>query len=95
MKKIQVPSKLLLVLSVLLGLATFIFDYLKFESSLSFTQWQYIHEILTVVIILLFYTFVKQKQFLNEAKLSLNLKNLIKLLTALYLWVLVFKFFMI
>ncbi len=92
MKKIQVPSKLLLVISVLLGLATFVFDYLKFESSLSFTQWQYIHEVLTVVIILFFNAFVINTPFLTQTKLSIILKNFIKLLTGLYLWVLVFKF---
>ncbi len=92
MKKIQVPSKLLLVISVLLGLATFVFDYLKFESSLSFTQWQYIHEVLTVVIILFFNAFIVNIPFLTQTKLSIILKNFIKLLTGLYLWVLVFKF---
>lgn len=92
MKKIQVPSKLLLVISVLLGLATFVFDYLKFESSLSFTQWQYIHEVLTIAIIIFFYAFVKNSNFLTQTKVSLNLKNFVKLLTGLYLWVLIFKF---
>jgi phosphoserine phosphatase RsbU/P len=94
MKKIQVPSKLLLSISILLGLATFVFDYLKFESALSFTQWQYIHETLTIVIILFFYGYVKETVFLLQTKLSNILKNLIKLLTGLYVWVLIFKFIM-
>ncbi|KAA3617335.1 MAG: GAF domain-containing protein [Calditrichaeota bacterium] len=94
MKKIQVPSKLLLIISVLLGLATFVFDYLKFESSLGFPQWQYVHEVLTLVIIVFFYGYVKNLAFIKQEKLSITLKNFIKLLTGLYLWALIFKFFM-
>ena len=92
MKKIQVPSRLLLLISILLGLATFFFDIIKYESSLSFSQWEYVHESLTVFIIIFFYGYIRNKPFLNQTDLSVNLKNFIKLLTILYVWVLVFQY---
>ncbi len=92
MKKIQVPSKLLLIVSALLGLVTFFFDLLKYESSLIFSQWEYINESLTVIILILYYNYIKTKSFVTQTKLTVNLKNFIKLLTGLYLWVLVFQY---
>lgn len=92
MKKLQVPSKLLLIVSVLLGLVTFFFDILKYESSLVFAQWEYINESLTVIILILYYTYIKNKSFVIQTKLTVNLKNFIKLITALYLWVLVSQY---
>lgn len=92
MKKIQVPSKLLLIASILLGLVTFLFDILKYESALSFTEWDYINESLTVLIAFLFFGYIKDKALVSQTKISLNLKNFIKLLTGLYLWVIVLKY---
>ncbi len=92
MRKIQVPSKLLLVASILLGLVTFFFDILKYESSLSFTEWVYINESLTVLIVLLFYGYIRNSSLVSEIRISLNLKNFIKLLTGLYLLVIVLKY---
>lgn len=92
MKKLQVPQSLILVVSILLGLVTFFFDFLRFESSLSFVQWEFVHEFLTVLIIIGFYYYIKPKPWLNMSDLVLNLKFFIKLLTGLYLWVFAFKY---
>lgn len=92
MKKIQVPAKLLLIVSFLLVLVTFFFDILKYESSLSFSQWDYINEGLTVLAILFYYGYIRNKSFVNHSQIALILKTFVKLLTALYLWIMISKY---
>jgi serine phosphatase RsbU (regulator of sigma subunit) len=92
MKKILVPSKLLLIVSFILGIITFFFDVLKYESSLSFSQWDYINEGLTLLVILFYYGYIRSKQAVSQTSITPNLKLFVKLLSGLYLWVMIFKY---
>lgn len=92
MKKIQVSTKLPLFASILLGLVTFFFDILKYESALSFNEWDYINESLTILIVLLFFAYISNKPLVNQTTISQNLKNFIKLLTGLYIWAIILKY---
>jgi len=87
MKNIRFPSKLLLIAFVAFGLITFFFDVLRYSSSLTFSQWEYLDELINLVNIVIFYFYIKQFSFLNTTDIHKNLRNFIKILAGLYVWV--------
>ncbi len=87
MKNIRFPSKLLLIAFIAFGLITFFFDVLRYSSSLTFSQWEYLDELINLVNIVIFYFYIKQFSFLNTTDIHKNLRNFIKILAGLYVWV--------
>ncbi len=91
MKKNPFPEKIALLLIVVLELLTFSFDVLKFSSSLDFSSWNYLNELINFVILILFYFYIKDKAFVNHTHIETNLKIFLRLLGGLYIWALVWK----
>ncbi|MBN1408547.1 MAG: SpoIIE family protein phosphatase, partial [Calditrichaceae bacterium] len=74
-----------------LVLITLLYDVLKFYSSVSFTTWNYINETINILIVILYYLYLRTRLFYNESNVQKNLKNFIKLLALLYVIVFSFK----
>lgn len=84
MKRFSIPKSFLPVIIGILWIITLFYDVLKFYSSVNFASWNYINETVNVLIVFLFYLFLRTRPFYNESNVQKNLKNFIKLLALLY-----------
>ncbi len=94
MKRIQLPAQLLLLLIALVALLTFAYDLLRFYSSLEFITWSYIHEAFNILIVILFYRFLKNRPLFDEPLPQKNLKRFIIYLAILYVGIIISKTFL-
>jgi serine phosphatase RsbU (regulator of sigma subunit) len=91
MKWFRISPKILIAIIVLLSVITFLYDVLVYESSLNIKSWNYIKELFSLTIIFCYYLYLKTKHIFSEADVQKNLKNFIKLLIFLYLFVFISK----
>lgn len=87
----RIPSQILVVLIIILSIITLAYDFLEFYSSLSIKPWNYIHEVLTVLTLYLYFLYIKKKSIFTETSVHSNLKNFVKFLALLYITVLVLQ----
>ncbi|MEJ2053402.1 MAG: hypothetical protein P8X42_05735, partial [Calditrichaceae bacterium] len=85
MKRINIPKPFLLGIIGFLGLITFLYDVLKFYSSVNFTSWNYINETINICIVISYFLYLRSTKFYNDSSVQNNLKNFIKLLASLYI----------
>jgi sigma-B regulation protein RsbU (phosphoserine phosphatase) len=91
MKRISIPKSFFPVIIGVLVLITFLYDVLKYYSSVNFASWNYINETINLLIVILYYFYLRTRPFYNETNVQKNLKNFIKLLALLYVVVFSFK----
>ncbi|MGD9488967.1 MAG: GAF domain-containing SpoIIE family protein phosphatase [Calditrichaceae bacterium] len=91
MKRIHLPTQLLIGIIVFNSLITFAYDVIQYFSSLNIQSWNYLHESFSVLTIYFYYLYLKRKSFFSVSDVQTNLKNLIKFLAILYILVLVLK----
>lgn len=91
MKRIRIPSPLLIGIIGLIGIITLLFDVLRFYSSVSFQTWNYINEALNLGIVFFFFLYLRTRPIYTEINVQKNLKSFIKLLAILYIIILISK----
>lgn len=91
MSIIRIPSQILVALIIILSIITLSYDFLEFYSSLSIRPWVYIHELLNIIILYLYFLYIKRKSIFTETSVVTNLKNFIKYMAILYIIVLLLQ----
>jgi len=85
MKKIQIAPKLYIITIVLLSIITLLNDLFSFYSSINVQSWNYINEGINALILIIYFLYLKNTSFFNELVVRAQLKQLIILLTILYI----------
>ena len=80
MKRISIPKSFLPGIIGVLVIITLFYDILKYYSSVNFASWNYINETINLLIVVLYYFYLRTRPFYNETNVQQNLKNFIKLL---------------
>jgi len=84
-------SQLLIVLILIAGFISFIYDLIEYYSSLNFQLLSYVDEALALGNVLLFYLFLRKRPLAFENDVYKNLKSFIFLLGVLYVVVLLLR----
>jgi len=91
MSIIRIPPQILIAMIIILSVITLSYDFLEFYSSLSISTWKYAHEGFNLLILFLYFLYIKGKPIYVETNVTTNLKNFIKSLALLYFTVLILK----
>ena len=92
MKKLRIPAQLFLIAAGILSIVTLAYDVLEFYTALEFRLWNYIHETLSIAILVLYFLFLKTRPLYNERRVQTNLLWFLKLLAAFYIFYLLARF---
>ncbi len=94
MKRFNLRSYLPIILILIISLIAFIFDVLKFYSSVDIQSWSYIHESLAFINMVVYYLYLRKRPLFKETDVKTIIKNFGVLLAALYILVLLNKQFL-
>ncbi|HGY56916.1 MAG TPA: GAF domain-containing protein [Caldithrix abyssi] len=89
MKKLRIPAQLLLLAAGVLSLITLSYDVLEFYTALEIRLWGYIHEALSIAVLILYFLFLKTRSFYSERRVQPNLLLFLKLLASFYIFYLI------
>lgn len=92
MKRLRLPPKLLLAAAIIMAVVSLGYDIVKYYATIEFELWTYIHEALTLFLLLLFYFYLDSLKIFKELSVQKNLKNFTIILGSLYSFVFVALF---